>query len=449
MRPARVLVITLATTAAHGAVSARAQSMDSMNHDMAESHHAMASTPLGIAETRDASGTSWQPDSTPMFMWHARSGGWRFALHTNSFVGYDSTATGRGDDQLLSINWIMAMASHPIGAGELSLRAMLSAELMTMPESGYPLLLQTGESFQGERLHDRQHPHDLFMELAARYRQPVGDSVGIELYAAPVGEPAIGPTAFPHLFTSMGNPLAPLAHHWFDSTHITFGVVTAGVFTHRVKLEGSWFNGREPDEHREDFDLRQPDSVAARVSVNPTRDLSAQVSWARLDSPEELEPDISLQRVTASATWNRTLADDASDVAVSIALGQNHPSRGPSTHAALVEAISMFADTHTVFARAEALTKTGEELVLPAAMAEQRFGIGSFSAGYVYDFHAFGPIVPGVGAVGTIDVVGSTLGDVYDTRTPWGGLVFVRLRAPTMKMAAMSGMAGMQHDHAM
>ena len=433
-------------TAWHGVVAA--QPMEATG-EMHEAHEGMERTPLGIEEMRSASGTSWQPDSTPMFMWHARSGDWRLGLHTNSFFGYDGSTTGRGDDQLLSINWIMGMATRSVGTGDLTLRAMLSAEPLTMPDNGYPLLLQTGESFQGERLHDRQHPHDLFMELAARYRQPIGAALGVEVYAAPVGEPAIGPTAFPHRFTSMGNPLAPLGHHWFDSTHITFGVVTLGVFTRMFKLEGSWFNGREPDEDRTDFDFRGPDSFAARLSANPTRDLSAQVSWARLDSPEALQPDISVQRITASVTWNRRLSDETSHVALSAAVGQNNPSSGPSTNAALVEAISMFADTHTVFVRAEALTKTGEELALPMEMNDRRFGIGSFSTGYVYDFHQLGAIVPGIGVVGTLDAVGSTLGDMYGTQTPWGGMIFVRLRPPMMKMTGMSAMAGTHPDHPM
>ncbi|HET7504931.1 MAG TPA: hypothetical protein VFK02_28100 [Kofleriaceae bacterium] len=440
MLSARALTITVVALAWHGA--AIAQEVD-VAGEMHEAHGGMERTPLGIEDTRSASGTSWQPDSTPMFMWHARSGDWRLALHTSSFVGYDDTATERGDGQLLSINWVMGMATRSIGRGDLAFRAMLSAEPITMPDNGYPLLLQTGEDFEGARLHDRQHPHDLFMELAARYRQPIGDTLGIELYAAPVGEPAIGPPAFPHRFTSMANPLAPLGHHWFDSTHITFGVVTLGVFTRTFKLEGSWFNGREPDQVRTDLDLREPDSVAVRASANPTHDLSAQASWARLDSPDELETDVSVQRTTASLMWNRRLGDDVSDVAITAGFGQNNPSRGPSTHAALVEAISMFADTHTIFARAEALTKTGEELVLPMQLGDRRFGIGSFSAGYAYDFHQLGTIVPGIGAVGTLDVVGSTLGSVYGSRTPWGGMVFVRLRAPMMKMS------GMHRDHAM
>jgi len=191
-----------------------------MDQAMGEAHPSMAPTPLGIEETRDASGTSWQPESTPMFMWHAKAGGWMLGLHTNWFVGYDRTASPRGDDQFLSINWLMGMARHGVGTGDVTLRAMLSAEPGTMPNNGYPLLLQTGESYRGEPIHDRQHPHDLFMDLAARDRQPIGDSFGFELYAALAGEPAIGPTAFPHRFTAMADPLAPLGHHWFDSTHI-------------------------------------------------------------------------------------------------------------------------------------------------------------------------------------------------------------------------------------
>ncbi len=429
--------------------SPSAAAADPMHEAMGEAHQSMDTTPLGIEETRDASGTSWQPESTPMFMWHAKAGGWMLGFHTNTFVGYDNKAGIRGDDQFLSINWLMGMARHPLGTGDVTFRAMLSAEPGTMPENGYPLLLQTGETYQGKPLHDRQHPHDLFMEIAGRYRQPISDSIGLELYAAAVGEPAIGPAAFPHRFTAMADPLAPLGHHWFDSTHITFGVLTAGVFTKQLKLEGSWFNGREPDESRWDFDFRKLDSASARLSVSPTRDFSGQVSWARLDSPEELEADVSVQRLTASAMWNHRLSDDVSDVAVTAAIGRNNPSTGPSTNASLVEAALMLNDEHTVFTRAELLTKTGAELVLPAAMAQNTYGMASFSAGYIYDFHQLGAIVPGLGVVGTVDVVGRALEPIYDTRTPVGGMVFVRLRPPVMKMNMKMKMDAPMPDHSM
>ncbi|HEY5944924.1 MAG TPA: hypothetical protein VIV40_05505, partial [Kofleriaceae bacterium] len=394
--------------------------------------------------------TAWQPDSSPMFMWHARSGDWHFGLHTNSFFGYDG-ASSRGDDELVSINWLMAMATHPAGSGDIAVRAMMSAEPATMPKNGYPLLLQTGETYLGDPLYDRQHPHDLFMELAFRYRQPIGSTpVGFELYLAPVGEPAIGPPAFPHRFTSMGDPLAPLGHHWFDSTHITFGVLTVGLFTKRFKVEGSYFNGREPDEVRWNFDYRVPDSYSARLSVNPTRDISAQASWAHLDSPEWDEVDVSIDRTTVSATWNQVLVDQTSDFAVTAALGQNNPSMGASTYASLVESTLMLKDTQTVFARAEALTKRGHELALPAAMAGDTFGIGAFSAGYIYDFKPISSLATGVGVVGTVDFVGSALGAVYDTRTPFGGMVFVRLRPSMMRMSGSPAtMSTMPMHHSM
>ncbi|HEU0036139.1 MAG TPA: hypothetical protein VFQ53_36250 [Kofleriaceae bacterium] len=415
-----------------------AQQTEEQGGDVAEHEMPMGEmpdTPLGISEMRDASGTSWQPDSTPMFMWHWKTAGWSVGLHTNVFAGYDSKASDRGDDKLVSINWVMAMARHAVGDGDVQLRAMLSLEPFTVGKTGYPLLLQTGEAVDGMPLHDRQHPHDLFMEVAARLRQPIGETVGVELYVAPSGEPAIGPPAFPHRFTAMADPLAPLGHHWHDSTHISFGVVTAGVFTRRFKLEGSWFNGREPDDERYDFDLRTPDSFAARLTVNPTTDTSAHVSWARLDSPEQLEPDVSVQRATASLIWNLRAGDR--DLAVTGLVGRNDPSEGPATNAGLAEAALMWRGEHTVFTRAELLEKSGHDLALPMELDETTFGMASFSAGYVYDVKQLGDVVPGLGFVATVDAIGSDLEPFYGTRVPWGGMVFVRLRPPEMTSHGM------------
>src|SRR5213593_4131529 len=171
-------------------------------------------------------------------------------------------------------------------------------EPWTIGARGYPLLLQSGESYGGTPLHDRQHPHDLFMELAALYERPVGRDLGLSVYLAPVGEPAVGPVAFPHRPSAADDPLAPISHHWQDGTHITFGVVTAGVFTRDVKLEASWFNGREPDENRTDFDYagRRLDSYSGRLTVNPGPRWSFSAWYAYLKSPEGLHPDESLHR---------------------------------------------------------------------------------------------------------------------------------------------------------
>jgi hypothetical protein len=214
-----------------------------------------------LPESRNASGTAWQPDSTPMHGLHFMKGTWTMMAHWNFFGGYDHQGSDRGDSQWLSTNWGMLMEKRSVGAGELVLRQMLTLEPFTVGAAGYPLLLQTGESFNGAPIHDRQHPHDLFMEIAALYTRPISESVALQLYAAPVGEPALGPVAFPHRYSAFSDPLAPLGHHWQDSTHISFGVLTAGLFTRKLKVEGSWFNGREPDEHRYDFDIRRPERL--------------------------------------------------------------------------------------------------------------------------------------------------------------------------------------------
>lgn len=425
MRSARLLVLVLVPAAIPGV--ARAQRVQYPG----ETHRAVGPAPLDIDRARDASGTSWEPDTTPRFGWSGRAGYWNVALHTNSFVGYAGSPNRDGTGELVSMNWLQGVATHAIGNGDLIVRATLSAEPATMPQTGYPLLLQTGSALHGDPLADRQQAHELVSELSFRYRVPVADTFGLDLYVAPVGEPALGPPAYPYRFTAMGDPLAPLGHQWLDATYITFGVATAGVFTRSVKLEGSYFNGREPDEEPWAIDLpRVPDAQSVRLTVNPTRELSAEVSYGHLGSPEWTLEDVSQQRFLGSLTWVMPLALPASHVGLTAAAGQNNPSLGPTTYASLVEATALVHDTHTLFGRAEAGTKTGRELALAAEMTDEKFAIGSLSVGYIYDFHQLPAVVAGAGIVATLDVIGPTLGGIYDGRTPWGGMVFVRLRPP-------------------
>src|SRR6185437_9992593 len=223
---------------------------------------------------------------------------WDVMLHGVAFLQYDDQGSKRGDRQLGSVNWGMLMAGHDLAGGRLGLRGMVSADPFTVGARGYPLLLQSGESYRGKPLFDRQHPHDLFMEIAALYDHAIGNNAAVSLYVAPVGEPAIGPVAFPHRPSAMNDPLAPIGHHWQDATHIAFGVLTAGLFTHSVKVEGSLFNGREPDENRTNFDYRgrSLDSYAGRVTWNPAGQWSVAGSYAYLKSPETTHPEESMHR---------------------------------------------------------------------------------------------------------------------------------------------------------
>jgi hypothetical protein len=384
-------------------------------------------SPLGISMARQGSGTSWQPDLSPMAMIMVEIADWRLMFHGNIFFGFDGQGSDRGATQFNSTNWVMAMASHKLWLGQFSTRVMFSLEPLTVGGNGYPLLLQTGETWQGQPLHDRQHPHDLFMELAVRYSIPVHDDVGLDFYAAASGEPALGPVAFPHRVSARSNPFAPLGHHWYDSTHISFGVLTMGVFGRSWKLEGSWFNGREPDENRYDLDLRVPDSYSVRVSYNPIEALSMQASYGFLKSPEAKEPDISVHRVTTSVSmglhpWPK------SNLAGTLLLGMNIPTGGLATGFGLAEVDFDLTPQHTLFGRIEAGAKTGAELVLLPSAADVLFGIGAFSLGYTFHLPTLWKLVPTIGGVGTLNVTNSQLGAYYGGPVQFGGMVFLQMR---------------------
>jgi hypothetical protein len=385
---------------------------------------------LGSPMAREASGTSWQPDTTPVFGWHFATGGFRWMVHGLAFASWDTQSTRRGDAAFVSTNWAMVMARHDLAGGELDGRLMLSAEPATVGTRGYPLLLQSGESVGGKPLVDRQHPHDLFMELALLWTRPLGDDLAIQLYVAPSGEPALGPTAFPHRAAAFADPLAPLGHHWQDATHITFGVLTGGVFTRYAKLEASWFAGREPDEHRWGLDLRPLDSWSARLTANPWRWASAQASVGYLRSPEALAPELDLWRLTASVQTVNPLGE-TDYLATTWALGRNAPVRHhPPTDAALVEGLVALGPWN-LFTRLEWAEKTGHDLGL-AALEDTVLELPSVSLGVVRDLGAVGPLVPGLGIQAAVDPLPDALEAVYGARAGYGGMVFLRLRPPRL-----------------
>src|SRR2546425_1251294 len=345
----------------------------------------MNAGPLDIPETRMGSGTSWLPDASPMHAAHYMLGRWTLMVHGKGFFQYDWQGGSRGSNQLGIVNWAMAAASRPLGGGQLQLRAMLSAEPWTIGSRGYPLLVQSGESYQGTPLHDRQHPHDLFMELSALYERPVARSIGLSLYLAPVGEPTVGPVAFPHRPSAADDPLAPISHHWQDGTHITFGVVTAGVFTRNVKLEGSWFNGREPDENRKNFDYtgRRLDSYSARLTVNPGPRWSLSTWYAYLKSPEGLHPDESLHRIGAAALTTRPVGTSGTWSSALIWGANDQIGTGQLASSVLMESTLDLDGTNSLFGRGEYVQKSAEELVIPSVPATTQYDVGELALGYL------------------------------------------------------------------
>src|SRR5881409_2969395 len=407
-----------------GAASPLRGQMD-MQHPME-----MHAGPLGIPETRMGSGTSWLPDASPMHAAHVMIGSWTLMLHGRGFFQYDWQGGSRGSNQLGIVNWGMAAASRPLGGGQLQLRAMLSAEPWTIGGRGYPLLVQSGESYQGAPLHDRQHPHDLFMELAALYERPVARNLGLSLYLAPVGEPAVGPVAFPHRPSAGDDPLAPISHHWQDGTHITFGVVTAGVFTRNAKLEASWFNGREPDENRANFDYagRRLDSYSARLTVNPGPRWSLSTWYAYLKSSEGLHPDESLHRFGVSALTTQPFGKDGR-WASALIWGANDPlGSGRVSNSVALESSIDLDRMNTIFGRAEYVRKSAEDLVVPAAPAGATYDVGALALGYRRTVGTFAGLAAGVGARGSANFVPASLQPEYGSRTPVGLAVYLELR---------------------
>ncbi|PWF43923.1 hypothetical protein C7C56_020160 [Massilia glaciei] len=304
---------------------------------------------------REASGTSWQPDITPLDGIHGMHGPWTLMWHGFATAVYDNQGGPRGASKTFSQSMLMVMAQRPLDTGTFGVRAMVSLDA-TMGKGGYPLLFQTGETADGRTpLIDRQHPHDLLMELAASYSHRLGPQDAVFGYFGLPGEPALGPPAFMHRFSGMDNPEAPLTHHWLDSTHITFGVLTVGYVRGNVKAEVSAFNGREPDQNRWNLEVRPIDSASARLSWNPTPQWALQISHGWLDSPELLKPDTSLKRTTASVSYQQDVANRP--LQTTFAWGRNSKDPGMATDGFLLESAVRIGGATTLFGRAESVEK--------------------------------------------------------------------------------------------
>jgi len=397
--------------------------------------------PLGLSHARMGSGTSWLPDSSPMHAVHKMWGDWTVMLHGAAFGQYDDQSSARGGRQFGVVDWEMLMAMRKIGTGMLHLHGMASLEPLTIGAKGYPLLLQTGESYRGAPLHDRQHPHDVFMELAALFQQPVASNLALELYGGLAGEPALGPVAFMHRPSAQSDPLAPLGHHWQDATHISFGVVTAGIYTRSVKVEGSVFNGREPDENRWNLDLRGLDSYSGRITVNPTTRLSVAGWYGYLASPEALHPAESVHRYGLSTLYaGRGLRGGA--WASSLVWGANALA-STVQNSALAETNLEIGKLNTLFGRAEYVRKSAQDLVLPGTPADRAFDIRSVVAGYIREVASIRGGTIGIGGRASINFVPAAVGAYYGTRSPKGISVYVRVRPNVMPSHEPMDMRGM------
>ena len=372
--------------------------------------------------TRDASGTSWQPDSTPHEMKHTMLGNWMLAGHATLNAVHDDQQGPRGDRREFVAGMVMGTARRDWPTGRaLTLRAMLSPDPF-MGKRGYPLLLAAGETADGVTpLVDRQHPHELLMELSSTWSAPLGESMSGFVYAGLPGEPAFGPPSFMHRAAAMASPEAPITHHWIDSTHTTFGVLTAGLVRDAWKLEASRFTGREPDEDRYDVERPRMDSTAVRASWNPAAAWSLQVSWADIESPERLEPEHDEERLSASASYSSRF-DDVRGWTASLAWGRKTPSGEHASDALVAELAIVPAADWQVFGRAERI-ETHD-----LTPSEETFDVGKVSLGVLRDFRISERVTLGIGALHSFNFIPGPLEASYGG-DPDGSMVFIRLVA--------------------
>jgi hypothetical protein len=383
------------------------------------------------------SGTAWQPASTPTHMWHRSKGEWLLMLHGEAKLGVNRQGGPRGVTKFESQNWIMPMAFRRVGRGTLQLRGMFSAEPLTFSGAGSPQLFQSGEAYRGRALVDFQHPHDLLMEMSATYTLPLGERGTWYAYVGFPGEPALGPVAFMHRASASENPTAPLAHHLQDSTHISYGVFTTG-FTYRwLKLEGSVFNGREPDERRYNLEFNPWNSRSFRVTVAPDENWAVQYSYGLLKNPEQLEPG-DVRRQTASVQYNRPLA--RGNFAAALIWGRNrseHDGGVSRTNGYTAEATLNFLDKSYAYTRLELVDResllTHEELHgLGFAEGEHpQFRVGAYTFGGARDVWNTRKWSVAVGGDATFYSKPRVLDSLYG-RSPASYKLFLRIRPAKM-----------------
>lgn len=438
--PAAIVVLTLlfARLCAAGPAGAPAMNMSGSSSPAMSMPQMPSSVDLSDPMSREGSGTSWLPDSTPMYgKMIMKPDGQMIMLHGAIMPRYTDVGSKRGDRKADAPNWFMGMYSRPLDSqSQFGAHLMMSLDPLTEGGYGYPLLFQTGESWHHVPLHDRQHPHDFFAELSGIYSRRFSGTSSAYLYLADPGEPALGPPAYMHRLIALDLPDAPIGHHWQDATHITYGVVTAGLaLSEKIKFEASDFTGREPDENRWNFDKPRWDSYSGRVSFNPNSDNAFQVSYGFIKDPEG--DGANVDRTTASWIYNRPLGDD-SNFTTSLVWGQNFLTSEGKSESYLLEA-DYQNGANSWFTRYENIQKSGHELVLPTPYDNAiLYDLNALTVGCVHDLSQGKGIDTGIGLAVTVDVKPSDLDPFYGHGAPVGFEVYLRLRPSRMDMAATS-----------
>lgn len=385
---------------------------------------------LNLPMSRNGSGTSWQPDASPMYMYLHANARSNWAIHGNIVLRYNNqdifNKGSRGAAKVDAPNWFMGMYNRRIGSrGLLNATAMISFDPVTLGKNGYPLLFQTGETYNGERLVDRQHPHDLVSGLSVAYTHMLSPDADVTVYAGYPGEPALGPVAFMHRVSALNNANAPLGHHWQDATHTTYGVGTLGFRFKKFKIEGSVFTGREPDEERFNFDDARFDSYSYRLSFNPNEQWALQFSQGFLRQPELLEPGIDQVRTTASVMRSTSLR--TMNWSQTLALGVNDKSLHEANEYSVLYETNWQFQTQALYLRYEFVQKSIEDLAVPSTHGQYYYNVNALTLGYNRNIAPAAPLDILVGMQATLNFPAEDLRSYYGS-LPVGGQIYLQLR---------------------
>ena len=395
--------------------------MDMAGHEMA-GHDMAGMDHSGTADAQpspaEGSGTSRLPAAEAGSMGlHLMSGEWMVMAHGAASAQYSSFSGPRGESMAYATSMAMLMAHRTTEWGKVELKGMFSLE-PAMSARGYPSLFTTGETAGGVPLVDRQHPHNAFMELAARVDVNAGPG-SLFLYGGPVGEPALGPSAFMMRGSARYNPDPPISHHWFDSTHITFGVVTGGYATNHWQLEASAFRGAEPGEGRWSIEQPRLDSWSLRATLTPSAHWAFQASYGQLHQPEASHPGEDEHRFTASAHY----ASAAFSAMAGFSSKRHVP--GATLTAWLGEANWNVSAHDTLFGRVENVNNDELSPDHASPLHDQPFRVTKFQAGYARRI-ALHPFELALGASGAAYAKPAALDAAYGRR-PLGYTLFVKL----------------------
>jgi hypothetical protein len=444
-----VLLQSALLQAQHNHTDHRADTTRQKNTGDQHNHHAMVQSADSVQRppmtnsfsrnlpmNRNGSGTGWLPDAAPMYGYMVHSKKWMYMFHGNIVLRYNQQDVAekgtRGDTKLDAPNWFMTMGQRAIGKkGLFHFNTMFSLDAL-FGGDGYPMLFQTGESYKGRPLVDRQHPHDFFSELSVAYTQSFTKDFDAFVYFGFPGEPALGPVAFMHRPSSQNIPNATLGHHWSDATHITFGVGTVGFRYKIFKLDGSLFTGREPNEFRYDFDKPRFDSYAYRLTVNPTKSISLQASRGFIKSPEALHAEENVQRTTASINHALPLRGENKFLTSAFVWGHNNSGDHHKENSFTVES-NLQLDRLALYGRYESVEKTARELVLEDNFDHDiKFNLNAITVGLNYSVLRQAKTNFSLGVQGTFYSTPLSLQPIYG-KNPVSAEVYLRVSPTLMK----------------